>query len=128
MGIQNNLKICDSSCLPWKFLWLRNTAWDFWGVLFEALGIFWGFDFSPHSIIIVTWNPEYPPPRPPGLELLSGTVAKNDNYPCLSAIFCRTKLHVHCTFIKMVLRFGSSWCSNIISSSTHIFLLWTLTN
>jgi len=26
----------------------------------EALGIFWGFDFCPHSIIPVTWNPEYP--------------------------------------------------------------------
>ena len=31
------------------------------GGLFEALGIFWGFDFCPHSIIHVTWNPEYLP-------------------------------------------------------------------
>ena len=77
MGIQNNLKICDSSCLPWKFLWLRNTAWDFWGVLFEALGIFWGFDFSPHSIIIVTRNPEYPPPPAPlGLNCYQGLLPK----------------------------------------------------
>ena len=51
---------------------LRNLAWDvfgvnFWsgdflGVLLEALRIFWGFDFCPHSIIPVTWNPEYPQP------------------------------------------------------------------
>ena len=69
----------------WKFFWLGNWAWDFlrvkfwsreslffiiylfiyffWGGggLFEALGIFWGFDFCPHSIIHVTWNPEYLP-------------------------------------------------------------------
>ena len=35
----------------------------FW-VLFEALGIFLGFKFCPHSIIPVTWNPEYSPPPP----------------------------------------------------------------
>ena len=34
----------------------------FLGILFEALGIFLGFDFCPHSIIPVTWNPEYPMP------------------------------------------------------------------
>jgi len=34
---------------------------DFLGVLLEALGIFWGFAFCPHSIIPVTRNPEYPP-------------------------------------------------------------------
>ena len=72
----------------WKFLWLGNSAWDFlrvkfWsreslffiiylfiylfilggrlGGLFEALGIFSGFDFCPHLIIHVTWNPEYLP-------------------------------------------------------------------
>ena len=28
--------------------------------LFEAQGIFLGFDFYPYSIIPVTWNPEYP--------------------------------------------------------------------
>ena len=28
------------------------------GGFFEALGIFLGFDFCPHSIIHVTWNPE----------------------------------------------------------------------
>ena len=32
----------------------------FW-VLLEALGIFLGLDFWLHSIIPVTWNPEYPP-------------------------------------------------------------------
>ena len=55
-----------------KFLWLRNLARDFnfeglnfgqrifFLVLVEALGIFWGFDFYPHSIIPATWNPECP--------------------------------------------------------------------
>ena len=39
---------------------------NFWGVLFEAPGIFFGgVDFCPHSIIPVTWDPEYPPPPPP---------------------------------------------------------------
>ena len=35
---------------------------DFLGILLEALRIFFGFDFCPHSIIPVTWNPEYPQP------------------------------------------------------------------
>ena len=62
---------CDLWFNPfWKFLRLENLAWDFGGVNFwsrdflgslEALGIFLGFDFCPHSIIPVTWNPEYPP-------------------------------------------------------------------
>ena len=33
----------------------------FFGVLFEAQGIFWGVNFCPHWNIPVTWNPEYPP-------------------------------------------------------------------
>ena len=36
----------------------------FWGLNFGP-GIFLGFDISPHSIISVTWNPEYPLPGPP---------------------------------------------------------------
>ena len=35
---------------------------DFFRVLLEALGIFLGFGFCPHSII-PTWNPEYLPPQ-----------------------------------------------------------------
>ena len=42
-----------------KFSWLGNSAWNFWGLNFGP-GIFLGFDFCPHSIIPVTWNPEYP--------------------------------------------------------------------
>ena len=64
------------SCnLFWKFLRLGNSAWDFFfgggvnfwsrdyfgGVLLEALGIFLGFYFCPHSITPVTRNPEYRP-------------------------------------------------------------------
>ena len=36
-----------------KFLLLGNSSWDFFGVLFEALGIFLGFEFCSHSIIPV---------------------------------------------------------------------------
>ena len=82
MSIQNNLKICDSSCIfrPCGSsgninLWLGSMAWDFWGVLFEALEIFWGFDFSPHLIIPVTWNPEY---HPLGLNRYQGLLTKID--------------------------------------------------
>ena len=33
----------------------------------EVLGILGGFDFCPHSSILVTWNQEHlPPPTPPG--------------------------------------------------------------
>ena len=55
-----------------KFLRLRNAhgifgcfifgPGIFWGVLLEALGISLGLDFCPHSIIPITWNPEYPQP------------------------------------------------------------------
>ena len=39
----------------------------FFGVLLQALEIFVGLDFWFHSIIPVTWNPEYPPPPPLGV-------------------------------------------------------------
>ena len=64
-GIQNNLRICDSyiiwCCLDifmaWKFC---NFGPGIFLVLFEAQRTFFGFYFCPHSIIPVTWNPEYP--------------------------------------------------------------------
>ena len=78
-GIQNNLKILGSAdCVvhvissnPFrKFLRLENSAWDFlvgqflvqgfFWVLLEALGIFLGFHFCPHSIIPVTGIPPLP--------------------------------------------------------------------
>ena len=40
----------------------QKFGMEFLMVLLEALGIFLGFDFCPHLIIPVTWNPEYPPP------------------------------------------------------------------
>ena len=61
----------------WKFLRLGSLVWIFlgelifrpgvFGVLLEALGSIWSFDFCPHSNITVTWNPKYstPPPPPP---------------------------------------------------------------
>ena len=44
------------------FFWVNFWSRDFLGVLLEALRIFLGFDFCPHLIIPVTWNPEYPSP------------------------------------------------------------------
>ena len=44
------------------FFWVNFWSRDFLGILLEALRIFLGFDFCPHSIIPVTWNPEYPQP------------------------------------------------------------------
>ena len=48
--------------------WSRVVPLHSW-VLLEVLRIFFGFDFCPHSSILVTWNPEHPspfPPPPPG--------------------------------------------------------------
>ena len=39
----------------------RDLVQGFFGVLLEALGILLGLDFWLHSIMPVTWNPEYPP-------------------------------------------------------------------
>ena len=59
----------------WKFLRLGSLVWIFlgelifrpgvFGVLLEALGSIWSFDFCPHSNITVTWNPKYSTPPPP---------------------------------------------------------------
>ena len=53
----------------WKFFMARKFGMGFVGVLMEALGIFLGFDFVPHSIIPVTWDPEYTPPPGDGIPL-----------------------------------------------------------
>ena len=85
LGVQNNLKIRGSAGVKynvslinasWKFLRLRNSAGDFlgvnfwsrifWGVLLEALGIFGGFDFCPHSIIPALFAILSTPPPPLG--------------------------------------------------------------
>lgn len=58
---------CLGGLNPWINLYgseIRPIFWglkDFSGVLFEALGNFFGFDFCSRSIIPVTRNPEYPP-------------------------------------------------------------------
>ena len=46
--------------LPFSPYWSRLFPLHSW-VLFEVLGIFFGFDFCPHSSILVTRNPEHPP-------------------------------------------------------------------
>ena len=49
MGIQDNLKICDSSCIfrpcivPLEIFMAQKYSMGFFLVLLEALGIFWGF-------------------------------------------------------------------------------------
>ena len=39
----------------------HKIGMGFFWVFLEALGIFLGLDFWLHSIIPITWNPEYPP-------------------------------------------------------------------
>ena len=41
----------------WKGLGIQ---YEIFGGLIFGPGIFWGFDFYPHSVIPITWNPEYP--------------------------------------------------------------------
>ena len=61
----------ESALLVFLFspYWSRVVPLHSW-VLLEVLGIFFGFDFCPHSSILVTWNPGHPPfpppPPPPG--------------------------------------------------------------
>ena len=50
--------------LPFSPYWTRMVPLHSW-VLLEVLGIFFGFDFCPHSSILVTQNPEHPPTTPP---------------------------------------------------------------
>ena len=50
-----------SRIVPLEIFMARKFSIRFSGVLLKALGIFLGFEFCPHSIIPVTWNPEYPP-------------------------------------------------------------------
>ena len=38
--------------VPLEFFMARKFVMGFFGVLFEAVGIFWSFDFCPHSIIL----------------------------------------------------------------------------
>ena len=76
MNKVKQILFCDCFCflemfLAWKFgmgfLGGSILVQGFLGGLFEALGIFLGFDFCSHSIIHVTWNLENPltPPSPP---------------------------------------------------------------
>ena len=65
----------------WKFLWLENSAWDFWGVkfwsrlfgvLFEAQRILGGFSFLPlftHPFLLKSRVPPPPPPRSLGHQI-----------------------------------------------------------
>ena len=47
----------------------RVTFWsrDYFWVVLEALGIFLGFDFHPHSVIPITLNPDYPSGNEPSV-------------------------------------------------------------
>ena len=83
LGIQNNLKICDSCIFQlrnvfifrvrsfnafWTFLRLGNLACDFYEVFFLAQGFFGGFDFCPHSFDhprhLKSWVATHPPLAP----------------------------------------------------------------
>ena len=69
MGIQNNLKICDSSCIFWPcivpleiFMARKYSMGFFGGFVGSPRNFFLGFDFSPHLII-------------PGLSLKTRSIA-----------------------------------------------------
>ena len=70
-GYSNNLNIRSSATVSWK-LRFRNLAWNFLRVNFGQ-GIFLGFNFSPHSIIPISWKLEYTP----GSELELVSLEKN---------------------------------------------------
>ena len=54
---------------PRDFFWcFCLLLWGFFFFFFFFLG--GGVDFRPHSIIPVTWDPEYPPPTPMGKDWL----------------------------------------------------------
>ena len=65
MGIENNLKVRDSFYISQpcnsanKFLWLRNSEWDIWGVKFWSRDFLWVLIFSPHHHPCHL-NPQYP--------------------------------------------------------------------
>ena len=57
----------------WKFSRCGNSEWDIYEANFYLRDLsgfvgsprdFWGFDFCPHSIIPIIWNPEYTPLGP----------------------------------------------------------------
>ena len=123
------LKICDSSWIFWpcivplEIFMARKYSMRFFGGFVGSPRNFGGVLTIRSSLSLKTRSI-----APWAWTVIRECWRKLIKYPCLAAIFCRTKLYVRCTFIKIVLRFGSSWCSNIISSSTRIFLLWTLMN
>ena len=106
MGIQNSLKILGSAdCVVrvimnpfWKFLRLRNSAWDFFfleeggltfgpGIFFwvwlEALGIFWVLIFAPILSSPSLEIPNTPPPLGYVLLLISSV-----NNPAQGIVLC----------------------------------------
>ena len=61
------------SLIKYGFFWLFHSHVSFCVVAYDTLWRFWnprdfwgGVDFWPHSIILVIWNPGYPPPHPLG--------------------------------------------------------------
>ena len=77
MGIQNNLKNCDSSGVSWphsssgNFYGSENRNGIFWGLNFGP-SIFWGFDFRPHYFDHPCHlKSGVPPPPPQGPQIAS---------------------------------------------------------
>lgn len=113
-------------CFPfWRFSRLRNSAWDFFvvnfwsrnflGVLFEALGIFFGFDIWSHSILPVTWNPKYSPtPHPRDWEKGKRKAFLSLPTFCICRAVCLGKVRAYIT---------SSWLSIILNFTYYLFCL-----
>ena len=61
--------------VPLEIFMARKYGMGFLGCSVWSPRNILGFDFSPHSIILVTWNPEY---RPLGLNRYQGLLTKID--------------------------------------------------
>ena len=85
----------------------------FFGVLLEALGIFLGLDFWLHSIIPVTWNPEYPPW---GLRTsLRGATFNKDDFLNEMTVLDETIVD----FAPLVTRFEKQYAKKFLSCLTE---------
>ena len=112
MGIQNNLKICDSFYISQlyssanKFLWLRNSAWDFFGVKFWSRDFLWVLIFFHHLIIPVTWIHSTPP----------GT----------GVSFGRSILLQSCSNFELKPRLETAYCNSLFSRQRCLggFVYW----
>ena len=84
----------------------RDLVQGFFWILLEALGIFLGLDFWLHSIIPVTWNPEYPPwgGRGRGLPAICVCLYRHSNNELLYSLIYFQVQELFCSLLLTVTR------------------------